>query len=415
MIMSSKRNSSISLVPGYITPEQRHQIIVDYLDRINKPTEVFHLRWKQGELLTGEVLESTPMFWYMKYQWSRQEIEGMFYAARCVIGPVFDQSLQQTYGGTAGPRWRGTADQVGDMESMKSPSRSPSLSFSSPRGDFQLVHSDVLSLNSIGDSIPITSHSININNREAESQAFLIEALREQNEKLSAQIKQRQVDHQQIVQNTINMKEIEMSDLRVEIEKLQEDNSRISELQSVNMELKQKLSMFDKIINSKGKSPVTSPFAGIRSPSSRPRGATVDAVSVPLPSPSMNSVVSTSISGLLSSSLLTPSFTPTITPSISPALSFLSASKSGRRSSILSLCSSESTEVDEQGVKAAAVERNNNNGGGMGKMEKFKRYLRMKKIGTPFMALIHKMRMDGMSQDDIDEFSGKSKPTPDTP
>merc|ERR1719242_861520 len=370
MIMSSKRNSSISLVPGYITPEQRHQIIVDYLDRINKPTEVFHLRWKQGELLTGEVLESTPMFWYMKYQWSRQEIEGMFYAARCIIGNVFDQSLQQTYGGTAGPRWRGTADQVGDMEMMKSPSRSPSLSLSSPRSAFELVHSDVMSLNST--PIPIDSHQST--NREVESQAFLIEALREQNEKLSSQIKQRQLDHQQMVQNTINMKELEMSDLRVEIEKLQEDNSRISELQSVNMELKQKLSMFDKIINSKGKSPVTSPFAGIRSPSSRPRGATVDAVSVPLPSPSMNSVVSTSISGLLSSSSLTPSFTPTITPSISPALSFLSASKSGRRSSILSLCSSESTEVDEQGVKAAAVERNNG-GGGMGKMEKFKRYL----------------------------------------
>lgn len=114
--MSSKRSSTVSVVSSNsssLTPEERHQIIVEYLERINKPTKVFHLRWKPGELLTGEVLESTPMFWYMKYQWSRQEIEEMFYAARCVIGPVFGQSLQQTYGGTAGPRWRGDPNDKG--------------------------------------------------------------------------------------------------------------------------------------------------------------------------------------------------------------------------------------------------------------------------------------------------------------
>merc|ERR1719273_2424069 len=163
--MSSKRNSSISLVPARITPDERHQIIIKYLERVNKPTEVFHLRWKVGELLTGEVLESTPMFWYMKYQWSRQEIEEMFYAARCVIGPVFDQSLQQTYGGTAGPRWRGNADpngQVADEPTITlsglNPSRSPSLSLSpqsSPRCMFEMVTSDVLSLNDPTSPLPI--------------------------------------------------------------------------------------------------------------------------------------------------------------------------------------------------------------------------------------------------------------------
>eukprot|EP01083_Nonionella_stella_P001036 3001_1 len=93
------------------TPQERHQIIVDYLKSINKPTKVFHLRWKPGELLTGEVLETTPMFWYMKYQWGRAEIEEMFYKARCVIGPLFDMALQQTYGGSAGARWRGAVPQ----------------------------------------------------------------------------------------------------------------------------------------------------------------------------------------------------------------------------------------------------------------------------------------------------------------
>eukprot|EP01084_Bolivina_argentea_P249203 417070_1 len=89
------------------TPQERHQIIVDYLKEINKPTKVFHLRWKPGDLLDGRVLETTPMFWYMKYKWGRQEIETMFYKARCVIGPAFDSALQQTFGGDPGARWRG--------------------------------------------------------------------------------------------------------------------------------------------------------------------------------------------------------------------------------------------------------------------------------------------------------------------
>ena len=99
--MSGKKDAS-----GY-TPQERHQIIVDYLKKINKPTKVFHLRWKPGEVLTGKVLESTPMFWYMKYGWTRPEIEEMFYLARCVIGDLFDQALQQTFGGSQGRRWRG--------------------------------------------------------------------------------------------------------------------------------------------------------------------------------------------------------------------------------------------------------------------------------------------------------------------
>merc|ERR1712129_135398 len=42
-----------------------------------------------------------------KYGWTRPEIEEMFFLGRCVIGPLFDQALQQTFGGTEGRRWRG--------------------------------------------------------------------------------------------------------------------------------------------------------------------------------------------------------------------------------------------------------------------------------------------------------------------
>jgi len=43
----------------------------------------------------------------MKYGWTRPEIEEMFFLGRCVIGPLFDQALQQTFGGSEGRRWRG--------------------------------------------------------------------------------------------------------------------------------------------------------------------------------------------------------------------------------------------------------------------------------------------------------------------
>eukprot|EP01083_Nonionella_stella_P161798 530391_1 len=102
------------------TPQERHQIIVDYLKEINKPTKVFHLRWKPGDLLDGRVLETTPMFWYMKYKWGRQEIETMFYKARCVIGPLFDTALQQTFGGDPGARWRGA---IPDKKKIKMESK----------------------------------------------------------------------------------------------------------------------------------------------------------------------------------------------------------------------------------------------------------------------------------------------------
>eukprot|EP01083_Nonionella_stella_P001035 2995_1 len=92
-----------------LTPQERHQIIVDYLKEINKPTKVFHLRWKPGDLLNGDVLDTTPMFWYMKYTWSRAEIEALFYKARIVINDRFDKALQQTFGGSPGARWRGAA------------------------------------------------------------------------------------------------------------------------------------------------------------------------------------------------------------------------------------------------------------------------------------------------------------------
>ena len=89
------------------TPQERHDIIINYLSEINKPTKVFHSRWNPGDLLTADVLQTTPVFWYKKYKWNRLEIETMFFKAQCVIDKEFDRSLQKTFGGDPGQRWTG--------------------------------------------------------------------------------------------------------------------------------------------------------------------------------------------------------------------------------------------------------------------------------------------------------------------
>lgn len=91
------------------TPQQRHDVIMQTLTTLDKGPQCFQLRWREktGEYLTGEILLKTPMFWFMKYKWSRQEIETLFFRARVVIDEKFDMALQQTFGGDPGPRWKG--------------------------------------------------------------------------------------------------------------------------------------------------------------------------------------------------------------------------------------------------------------------------------------------------------------------
>lgn len=107
----SKRNKRKSDHSGF-TPQQRHDIIMETLASFNKGPEAFQMRWTKdsGEYLTGDILLQTPMFWFMKYKWSRKEIESLFYKARIVINDDFDIELQQTFGGKRGKRWRGATE-----------------------------------------------------------------------------------------------------------------------------------------------------------------------------------------------------------------------------------------------------------------------------------------------------------------
>lgn len=91
---------------GY-TPKQRHFIIISTLAELGKGTQAFQLRWREGsgEYLTDDILLKTPMFCFVRYKWTREEIETLFFKARVVIDAKFDAALQQTFGGEPGPRW----------------------------------------------------------------------------------------------------------------------------------------------------------------------------------------------------------------------------------------------------------------------------------------------------------------------
>ena len=95
-----------------LTPKERHDIVLKYLKEIKKKSKVFHLRWKSGNFITKDVLVKTPLFWYMRYGWTRMQIETMLYKARVVIDDVLDSGLQQVFGGDAGPRFKNSNNDI---------------------------------------------------------------------------------------------------------------------------------------------------------------------------------------------------------------------------------------------------------------------------------------------------------------
>ena len=90
-----------------LTPKERHKIVTKYLKEIKKKPKVFHLRWKPGDLIDADVMKKTPLFWYMRYGWSRMQIETMLFKAKIEIDEILDNGLQQVFGGDPGPRWKG--------------------------------------------------------------------------------------------------------------------------------------------------------------------------------------------------------------------------------------------------------------------------------------------------------------------
>ena len=88
------------------TPQQRHDIIIATLKEVKKKTNVFHLRWAPGDLLDVKILKSTPIFWYIRFGWTRKDIVHLLFKARIYVDPVMMESLNKVFGADyRGPRW----------------------------------------------------------------------------------------------------------------------------------------------------------------------------------------------------------------------------------------------------------------------------------------------------------------------
>jgi len=81
-----------------LTDAQRHQIILKTLQKLNKTTKIFHLRWIPGEHIDGDILISTPIFWFAKFEWSVNEIETLFNAAEVNISMDMKKEMKYVYG-----------------------------------------------------------------------------------------------------------------------------------------------------------------------------------------------------------------------------------------------------------------------------------------------------------------------------
>ena len=81
-----------------LTPEERHEIVMSKLKEFNKKTRVFDMRWTKGDLITDKILKQTPAFWYMRFAWTRTEVEGLFFAAQIYIDEGMDNALDAVFG-----------------------------------------------------------------------------------------------------------------------------------------------------------------------------------------------------------------------------------------------------------------------------------------------------------------------------
>eukprot|EP01083_Nonionella_stella_P297834 1011184_1 len=183
-------------------------------------------------------------------------------------------------------------------------------------------------------------------------------------DKLMKQLKDRKLDYNQTLKNTINSHEIEVNDLRIEIEKLNEENKKITQLQSLNIQLKNKLSKYDKIMSAKRSKKL---------PTLPPKPAAVKSKSVPKKKKEN-----------------TEKKEEKIEKKPNKINSSIAAS--------LSLKLSKSTDETKNDSKSENKTKSN---------PKLKKYETMKKIGMPFQSIINKMRMDQCSDELIAEFKGE--------
>eukprot|EP01083_Nonionella_stella_P009138 26450_1 len=244
--------------------------------------------------------------------------------------------------------------------------------------------------------------SADANKKTADESALqLIESQKNMIDRLNQQLKDRKLT----LTNTINNHEIEMNELRIEIEKLCDENKQITELQAANIKLKYELSKYDKLKNAK---------MGKRLPPKPTKTKSIDrspSLKTQAPAILKSKSVATGASSIASSLALKFSKKPGIAAKIkstktNPKLKkYETMKKIGMpfQSIINKMRMDQCSDALIAEFKGETIEDDEGSNIDLS-ADKFSKYKKLKKIAMPSASIINRMRMDGLSKDEIDAF-----------
>eukprot|EP00485_Elphidium_margaritaceum_P019093 CAMPEP_0202727810 /NCGR_PEP_ID=MMETSP1385-20130828/185307_1 /ASSEMBLY_ACC=CAM_ASM_000861 /TAXON_ID=933848 /ORGANISM="Elphidium margaritaceum" /LENGTH=1480 /DNA_ID=CAMNT_0049394053 /DNA_START=107 /DNA_END=4549 /DNA_ORIENTATION=- len=188
---------------------------------------------------------------------------------------------------------------------------------------------------------------------------------------LKRQLGERDKHYHKTIQTTINFKDLEINDLRQQITKLDEENEKIGQLQTDNFRMKQELN-------------------GLRGDH---QNGVFDNLLTQMNASKPN------VSG---GKMAWPGGVPPPPSGTSPAMAVgaIDEDPKARLDALLRAKEAPSEMLLTQ--KPSAADKKDDG--------KFAKYARMKKIGMPMVSIVNKMRMDGMSPQEIEEYTGEKVP-----
>eukprot|EP01084_Bolivina_argentea_P158605 276253_1 len=77
---------------------ERHTLLLKAIKELGHDMSVFHLRWMPGEYLDEPTLQSVPMFWFKKFNWTKQEIEKLYKSGRIEITSKNKREMDFVFG-----------------------------------------------------------------------------------------------------------------------------------------------------------------------------------------------------------------------------------------------------------------------------------------------------------------------------
>jgi len=196
---------------------------------------------------------------------------------------------------------------------------------------------------------------------------------------LKRQLQERDKHYHKTIQTTINFKDMEINELREQISKLDKENEIIGELQMQNFKMKQELNnlrgdhqsnVFDNLLDNMTSRQMSK--SKVAWPGGPPQGIAGAAGGNKYPSP--------------------------------PTSDTKAAGAKDPRAALNAMLKSKSATPSERLLTKKTEEEKKLDKKDDGK---FAKYAKMKKIGMPMVSIVNRMRMDGMSAQEIEEYTGE--------